>query len=113
MQTINQWLAGRGVNASQVRFTSARSVSADGLTVVGQLGGESGNAFLARASSVLIEKGDINGDTVVDLANAILALQLLANKPLTGVQLGADVNGDGRIGLPEVSYILQSLSGLR
>jgi hypothetical protein len=59
--------------------------------------------------------GDIDGNDIVDLNDAILALQILS-----GIDTGdkkifsdADVNGDGRIGIEEMSYILQKVAGLR
>jgi len=58
--------------------------------------------------------GDINGDQAVDLADAILALKVLAAFQVEGVVLkAADVNGDGRIGLQEVVFILQSIRAMR
>jgi photosystem II stability/assembly factor-like uncharacterized protein len=57
--------------------------------------------------------GDINGDRIVSLADAILGLQALAMLTSHEINSGADVNGDGKIGLEEVSYILQWVSGLR
>ena len=57
---------------------------------------------------------NVNGDGNVDLADAILALQVIAGiEPTTPVYKEADVNGDGRIGIEEVIYILQKVSGLR
>jgi hypothetical protein len=63
-------------------------------------------------------KGDINGDSSVDLEDAILALQVVAGMNPSGIRAsypacGADVNGDGKIGLPEVIDILQKVAGLR
>jgi hypothetical protein len=63
-------------------------------------------------------KGDINGDSSVDLEDAILALQVVAGMNPSGIRAsypacGADVNGDGKIGLPEAIYILQKVAGLR
>jgi hypothetical protein len=59
-------------------------------------------------------KGDINGDDSVDLADALLALQILAGlESSTPVQKKADVNGDGKIGSEEVLYIFQQVAGLR
>jgi len=59
-------------------------------------------------------KGDVNGSGgEPDLADAILALQVLAGLNPPNVNTGGDVNGDGRIGLPEVIYILQKVAGLR
>jgi len=60
-------------------------------------------------------RGDINGDGVVNLTDALLSLQAaMGNLPAGAtVYTDADVDGDGRIGIPEALYILQSLSGLR
>ena len=58
-------------------------------------------------------KGDINGDAIVDLTDAILALQVLAGLNPGGIHLSADVDADGKIGLAEVIYILQYVAGLR
>jgi hypothetical protein len=66
----------------------------------------------------LLQKGDINGNGNVDLDDAILALQVILGLNPSGVHpdylsSGADVNGDGKIGWEEVSYILQRASGPR
>ena len=59
-------------------------------------------------------KGDLNDDSSVDLADAILALQVMAGiEPSTTVHKEADVNGDEKIGLAEVIYVFQLVSGLR
>lgn len=55
--------------------------------------------------------GDVNGDKEVNLEDIIITLNLLTNRTTTGVQRGADVNGDGRIGGQEAIYILQDVSG--
>jgi len=59
--------------------------------------------------------GDVNSDHFVDLKDAILALQLLNRLDLTGepIRSGADVDGDGKIGLAEALFILQKTAGLR
>jgi Tol biopolymer transport system component len=59
--------------------------------------------------------GDVNGDGQVDMADAILALQVGAgNLPAGTVAMKeADVNGNGRIGAEEALYILQKAAGLR
>ena len=62
---------------------------------------------------VPVEEGDINGDQTVDLADGILAMQAATNGLVSEIiRKGADVNGDGKIGLAEVIYILQKISGL-
>jgi hypothetical protein len=58
--------------------------------------------------------GDVNGDTKIDLVDAMLALKILAGiTPTDTISLSADVNGDNKIGLEELAYILQKAAGLR
>jgi hypothetical protein len=59
-------------------------------------------------------QGSVDGDCVVELSDAILALQISAGiTPSAPVTLQADVDGNDRIGLAEVIYILQVMAGLR
>jgi len=64
-------------------------------------------------------KGDIDGNAVIDLADAIIGLRVLADfdtSSLVGPDYatsGADVDGDSNIGLAEIAYIMQEVSGLR
>ncbi|MFH2050491.1 MAG: InlB B-repeat-containing protein, partial [bacterium] len=51
--------------------------------------------------------GDVNADGVVDLKDANLATQVLVGLSPARINLGADVNGDGWIGLTEAIYALQ------
>ncbi len=54
--------------------------------------------------------GDISGDDKIDLADAILILQVLTDADITStVNLNADTDGDDKIGLPDAIYILQKL----
>jgi len=64
---------------------------------------------------ILSNAGNINGDQNVDLVDAILAIKILCGIVKSGENniVGADVNGDSAIGLAEVVYILQEVSGLR
>ncbi len=55
--------------------------------------------------------GDIDQNSEVELADAILALKIVTGVQETG-SLDADVNDDDRIGIHEAIYILQYLSGL-
>ena len=57
-------------------------------------------------------KGDINGDNKVNLADAILGLQVCIGLNPEGINLKGDVNSDGKIGLEEVIYILRKVSGI-
>jgi carboxypeptidase D len=56
-----------------------------------------------------LKKGDVNGDREISLADAILALQVVAGIGVTDVHPGSDVDGDGRIGLPEALFCLSAI----
>jgi hypothetical protein len=57
---------------------------------------------------------DITADSKVDLDDAVIALQILANTtPAQKYYLGGNVNGDNKIGLPEAIYIMQKTSGIK
>jgi hypothetical protein len=59
-------------------------------------------------------RGDVNGDGVLDLKDGMLVLKIMSGiGPTEGVTLDADVNGDGKIGMAEAIYILQKVGGLR
>jgi hypothetical protein len=55
-------------------------------------------------------KGDINGDNKVTLADAVLALQICSGEDGFSVCKEADVDGDGKIGIAELIYILNFLA---
>ena len=77
------------------------------------------NPFLINITAELKAlKADIDSDGDVDLHDAILAIQVCTGLTPNGIRSdfvssGADVNGDNKIGLEEVVYILQKVSGLR
>ncbi len=56
-------------------------------------------------------KGDMNGDDVVDLHDAVLVLQLLTGMQSDAVGTCADVNGDGRVGMEELIDVMRKISG--
>lgn len=57
------------------------------------------------------KRGDIDGDGMITLADALLALRIATgNLVTTRFEIGADVNGDGLIGIPEAISALHSLS---
>ena len=84
-------------------------------------------AFVSNSLIWLMEitpavKGDVNGDGLVNLTDAVAAIKAMTGLTLPvgtgGIRAGyaysgADVNGDGKMGLQEVLYILQVISGLR
>ncbi len=54
------------------------------------------------------QPGDVNGDTKVDLKDAIIALQIVvAAQPPPTAAVGADVNNDGKIGVEEAVFALK------
>ncbi len=62
---------------------------------------------------VSVIPGDADGNGFVELEDAVLALQVCAKVRLSSaVYAEADVNGDGKIGLEEVFYILRKVIGL-
>lgn len=69
-------------------------------------------SFQAEAGTA---KGDIDAINGVNLTDAMLCLQIMANlnPTVAAVIADADVNGDGRIGLEEAIYVLQVIAGLR
>jgi hypothetical protein len=63
-------------------------------------------------SSILA--GDLNNDVAVNLTDAILAGQIMAGiNPPVAVYKQADVNGDDKIGMEEMVFILQKIAGIR
>jgi hypothetical protein len=57
--------------------------------------------------------GDIDKNGEIDLADGIMALQILINSSSTQANIDADVNDDQRIGLAEALYALQKVAKLR
>ncbi len=73
---------------------------------------EAGQETMVNVSMALAIAGDVDNDLSVDMADAILVLKAVSGIPAT-IHKDADVNGDGRIGLAEVLYILQKIAGTR
>lgn len=61
-------------------------------------------------SDSVIEPGDVDGNGIVELNDAILALKVLSGVSASDpVFVEADVNNDGKIGIEEVIFILQAV----
>jgi serine protease AprX len=60
-----------------------------------------------------IVKGDINGDGRVDLADAIICLQVVSGLATDNINSTVDVDGDWKIGMAEAIYAIQKVAGLR
>jgi subtilisin family serine protease len=85
--------------------------AAEGITVTG------GRLNVFKAIQKAFPGGDVNGDNIVNLADAILILQFLSYQDVEFCadcrELGADINGDGLTGHEEAVYILQKISDMR
>lgn len=57
--------------------------------------------------------GDLNCDGDVDIADAILAMDEQLSDEVLSTLCFSDLDGDGKIGLGEVLYIIQAVAGLR
>jgi hypothetical protein len=104
--------SGNGTVGFEITANTAADQRAGSITI----GGQTFTVNQPGTSTVL--KGDINGDGNVNLADAVLALQVNAGMAPSGIRSGyaasgADVNTDGKIGMPELLYILQYVAGLR
>lgn len=66
-------------------------------------------------SSMSAQRGDVQGDKQIDLADAIAALQVASGADVSGetITTDGDVNEDERIGMEEAFYIMQKVSGVR
>jgi hypothetical protein len=70
--------------------------------------------FLAVPASQAARPGDLDNDDQVNITDAILALKAVAGMDFGSLTpLSGEVNGDGRIGIEEVLYALQSAARLR
>lgn len=83
---------------------------------VNDANGDGDGQMVAYFDNVYLEQqllGDVDGNGEVQLPDAVLALQAAAGLSTSGINLGADVNGDIRIGPVEALYVLQHLAGGR
>jgi ligand-binding sensor domain-containing protein len=73
---------------------------------------EGGSIFNITLPAVL---GDVNDDGNVDLSDAMMALRIIAGIAGANEKINpnADVNGDKKIGIAEVVYILQVVAKIR
>lgn len=54
--------------------------------------------------------GDVDGNGTVNLRDGVMCAKIAAGIFISGINLNADVNGDGRIGIHEMIYIFDALS---
>jgi len=70
--------------------------------------------LLGLASSQAAVTGDFSGDDLVDLKDIILCLQVSSSVvPAQAVTVSGDVDGNGKMGLSDAVFILQTIAGFR
>jgi hypothetical protein len=70
-------------------------------------GGTGDNTVIRTQNAV---PGDADGSGTVDMADAILTLQVLTGSPADGIRTAADLSGDLKIGTEELVHILREIS---
>jgi phosphatidylethanolamine-binding protein (PEBP) family uncharacterized protein len=94
------------------RFTANTSTSARTATIGVTTTVTTGSPQDVTVIQAPLTKGDVNGDGVVDLKDAVIALQILSGISPQGTILPAtDIDGDGKIGMAEAIYMMQKASG--
>jgi hypothetical protein len=97
-------------------YTPATNLSEGMHTLYVQERNAAGNWSSSGSFAIkIVMKGDLDGSDIVDLRDAILALQVVSQTlpPGTDIYGSADVNGDERIGTAEILYILQRIAQMR
>jgi hypothetical protein len=67
------------------------------------------------STTLIIQRipGDITGDSLVEVDDAILALQVMSGTSPVQLNISGGLNDNDRIGFEEVIYILQKVAGMR
>ncbi|MHB8830283.1 MAG: CARDB domain-containing protein [Syntrophales bacterium] len=97
--------------ALEVKFVPTLSGSYTAEIHLPQADGTAG--FIIGIDGLGLNRGDVDGSGVIDLADAVIVLQLLSGQATANVYAGAAVTGGGKIGIGEVVALLQRLAGLR
>lgn len=115
--SVNSWLWNFGDGSTSGQQNPVHSYSDPGIfTVSLRVSGPSNSDTEQKADYIrVIHAGaDLNNDNNVDLADAILALQIIIDNPVSlGPGQHPGVTGKGQVGLEEAIYILQVVSNLR
>lgn len=68
-----------------------------------------GNQTSVASTFIPTSIGDYNRDGLIDLKDVILSLQSTSGYQIKGLDLGADANTDGKIGIADTIYVLRSV----
>lgn len=68
---------------------------------------------IAHDSCAVPKVGDVNGDTLVDLADAVMLLRFLAGQESGNLIMESPGIKGNRFGLEDLLYVLQSVAGIR
>ncbi|MCG8470990.1 MAG: dockerin type I repeat-containing protein, partial [Desulfobacterales bacterium] len=84
---------------------------------------DAAGGYVERALTLIVDadatrKGDLNRDGLVNMKDAAICLDILSHGNSSGlhnwaITTGADVDGDGKVGIAESIYILQKAAELR
>ena len=115
----NAWEKTYGLN--MWKNDAALDLDGDGYSNLQEYNGDSepNNPGSVPQGSKSVLMGDVSGNNRIDVADAIIGLQVVSGVDVSkGLRedyptSGVDVNGDGRLGLQEVHYIMQKVSELK
>jgi len=108
---------GNGILAS-ITF-ALQSLNIGKVSFAGVQIGDTANAFLTPDESIGSEViprykiGDLNQDEHTNLTDLLIALKVTTGMNETWASPDADTDGDKKLGIQEVIYILQVVSGIR
>ncbi len=120
-----QWAKTIGGNVTETQMAAGLDVTDEGISLItGKFGGSAlfaeGVELTAAGSDSFIAKYDTDGKNVdfgcnsdVDLNDVITALRIMSGIDAAPGLCLNDINGDRKIGLEEVIYILQKVAGIR
>ncbi len=112
------WSATLGFQGSADHNLSLDVVSGDALSfIVNKQGNNNCDTvnWDPTISLMVIQPGDINADSDITLADAILSLRAFCGEDISGesITVNADVNSDNLIGLAEAIFVIQTVARLR
>ena len=111
------WITVEGESVWSLITSAANWISGTDYMITARATDMAGNSSLSVVTftyGVVPLSGDIDRDGAITLSDAILAMKIMVGTDSSErtFMFGADVDGDKRIGLPEVIYVLQRLAGL-